>query len=231
MKSLSAKTFQCGVTVQGLTTLSGTVYLTALTNTATWDYIIVGTSAQGQLYTRTYAQLMSDVSSGITLSLDGLSDVVAPTPSTGQLLRYNGIQWANWTPNFLSAEADTLDSVTTRGNTTTNAITVGGLTSNGNVNVGSNFVGNGTMQYVHFTGGSGEFRFKNGSGGGWYYTWCQNSGDGLAERRRLSSGNNLLIGTTTDSGYGLDVNGKTRLTGTSLVYIKLAKENIYLRVD
>ncbi len=105
MKSLSAKTFQCGVTVQGLTTLSGTVYLTALTNTATWDYIIVGTSAQGQLYTRTYAQLMSDVSSGITLSLDGLSDVVAPSPSTGQLLRYNGIQWANWTPTFYSLPA------------------------------------------------------------------------------------------------------------------------------
>lgn len=105
MKSLSAKTFQCGVTVQGLTTLSGTVYLTALTNTATWDYVIVGTSAQGQLYTRTYAQLMSDVSSGITLSLDGLSDVVAPTPSTGQLLRYNGIQWANWTPTFYSLPA------------------------------------------------------------------------------------------------------------------------------
>jgi hypothetical protein len=104
----------------------------------------------------------------------------------------------------------TLAQVTTAGNTTTNAITVGGLTSNGNINVGGNFVGNGTAQYVHFTGGSGEFRFKNGSGGGWYYTWCQNGSTGLEERMRLSSNNNLLIGTTTDAGYKLDVNGTAR---------------------
>ena len=84
MKSLSAKTFQCGVTVQGLTTLSGTVYLTALTNTATWDYVIVGTSAQGQLYTRTYAQIMSDITSGI-----GLSGYV-PTSRT---LTINGVSY------------------------------------------------------------------------------------------------------------------------------------------
>jgi len=84
MKSLSAKTFQCGVTVQGLTTLSGTVYLTALTNTATWDYVVVGTTAQGQLYTRTYAQLMSDITSGI-----GLSGYV-PTSRT---LTINGVSY------------------------------------------------------------------------------------------------------------------------------------------
>jgi len=291
MKSLSAKTFQCGVTVQGLTTLSGTVYLTALTNTATWDYVVVGTTAQGQLYTRTYAQLMSDITSGIglsgyvptsrtltingvsydltanrswtistvdytsrlqhqvkagvainkgqavyvtsadgtnmivglasnaseatssktmglldaTVSTNGFANVVtegllagldtsaagtegdpvwlgtggnliyglinkpyAPAhlvfigivtrknsnngeifvkvqngfelneihdvdlktnlPTAGQLLRYDsdGL-WKNWSPNYLTAEADTLATVTTRGNTTTNAITVGGL--------------------------------------------------------------------------------------------------------
>ena len=68
MKSLSSKTYQCGVTIQGLTTLSGTVYLTGITNTASWDHVIVGTTAQGQIYTRTYAQLMSDITSGIGLS-------------------------------------------------------------------------------------------------------------------------------------------------------------------
>jgi hypothetical protein len=105
MKFLSTQTFQCGITVQGSTTLAGTTYLTGITNTASWDYVVVGTSAQGQLFTRTYAQLMSDISSGITLSLDGLSDVVAPTPLTGQLLRYNGVQWANWTPTYYSLPA------------------------------------------------------------------------------------------------------------------------------
>jgi hypothetical protein len=56
------------------------------------------------------------------------TDVNISSASTGQLLRYNSNRWENWTPNFLTAEADTLDSVTDRGNTTTNAITVGGLT-------------------------------------------------------------------------------------------------------
>ncbi len=84
MKSLSSKTYQCGVTIQGLTTLSGTVYLTGITNTASWDHVIVGTTAQGQLYTRTYAQLMSDITSGI-----GLSGYV-PTSRT---LTINGVSY------------------------------------------------------------------------------------------------------------------------------------------
>ena len=84
MKSLSSKTYQCGVTIQGLTTLSGTVYLTGITNTASWDHVIVGTTAQGQLYTRTYAQIMSDITSGI-----GLSGYV-PTSRT---LTINGVSY------------------------------------------------------------------------------------------------------------------------------------------
>ena len=145
--------------------------------------------------------------------LNGLSDVAISSPTNAQVLSYNSttLKWQNTT---ISTATPTLAQVTTAGNTTTNAITVGGLTSNGNVNVGSNFVGNGTLQYVHFTGGSGEFRFKNGSGGGWYYTWCQNGSTGLEERMRLSSGNNLLIGTTTDAGYRLDVVGTGRFSST-----------------
>jgi len=139
---------------------------------------------------------------------------------------YNGTLWQNIaTETWVAAQgylttAPTLASVTTAGNTTTNAITVGGVTSTGNIDVGGNFVGNGTSQYVHFTGGSGEFRFKNGSGGGWYYTWCQNGSFGTEEKMRLSTNNNLLIGTTTDAGYKLDVNGTGRfsssITGTVL---------------
>jgi hypothetical protein len=68
MKSLSSKTYQCGVTIQGLTTLAGTTYLTGITNTTSWEHVIVGTTAQGQIYTRTYAQFMTDVATGIGLS-------------------------------------------------------------------------------------------------------------------------------------------------------------------
>ena len=68
------------------------------------------------------------------------TDVNISSASTGQLLRYNSNRWENWTPNFLTAEADTLDSVTDRGNTTTNDITVGGITSTGTQSIffGSN---------------------------------------------------------------------------------------------
>jgi hypothetical protein len=56
---------------------------------------------------------------------------------------------------------------------------------------------------------SGNFDFNNGSGGGWYFNWTQNGSTAM----RLSTGNNLLIGTTTDAGFKLDVNGTTRSQG------------------
>lgn len=59
--------------------------------------------------------------------------------------------------------------------------------------------------------GAGNYDFNNGSGGGWYFNWIQNG----ATAMRLSSGNNLLIGTTTDAGYKLDVNGTARIYGAS----------------
>jgi hypothetical protein len=60
-------------------------------------------------------------------NLNELNDVLITSPSTGQLLRIDsdGL-WKNWTPNFLTS-VPTLAQVTTAGNTTTNAITVGGL--------------------------------------------------------------------------------------------------------
>jgi hypothetical protein len=60
--------------------------------------------------------------------LDELHDVDLKTnlPTAGQLLRYNsdGL-WKNWSPNYLTAEADTLATVTGRGATTNTSITVG----------------------------------------------------------------------------------------------------------
>jgi len=77
--------------------------------------------------------------------------------------------------------------------------------------VNSNSVGLvSSNQLMQPQGGSGEFRFTNGAGNGWYYTWLQN-GASPVERMRLSTSNNLLIGTTTDAGYRLDVNGTARV--------------------
>ena len=39
------------------------------------------------------------------------------------------------------------------------------------------------------------------------------SGGSLTERMRITSGGNVLIGTTTDAGYKLDVNGTARVSG------------------
>jgi len=79
--------------------------------------------------------------------------------------------------------------------------------------VNSNSVGLvSSNQLMQPQGGSGEFRFTNGAGNGWYYTWLQN-GASPVERMRLSTSNNLLIGTTTDAGYRLDVNGTARVSG------------------
>ena len=87
------------------------------------------------------------------------------------------------------------------------------LTVDGNISVVNNnsIIGYvGSNQGMYLTGGAGEFRFINGNGAGWYYTWYQNGG---VEKMRLSTGDNLLIGTTTDSGFKLDVNGTARVTG------------------
>jgi hypothetical protein len=85
------------------------------------------------------------------------------------------------------------------------------LTVNGTIDAGTNLIGNGTWaQGLKTLGGTGEFQFLNG-GGGFFFTWVRNA----IERMRLSSNDNLLIGTSTDAGYKLDVNGTARVA-TSL---------------
>ncbi len=73
---------------------------------------------------------------------------------------------------------------------------------------------NGTSGTITFSGFKG---FKeNGDGGNTagalaFYT-RPNSG-AITERMRITSGGNVLIGTTTDAGYKLDVNGTGRFSG------------------
>jgi len=70
-----------------------------------------------------------------TSTLNDLTDVTITSVSTGQLLRYNGSTWVNWTPNFLTEESDTLHSVVLRGASTLNSISIGGLTVNGTATI------------------------------------------------------------------------------------------------
>ena len=99
--------------------------------------------------------------------LEELHNVAISSPSTGQLLRRDsdGL-WKNWTPNYLTAEADTLATVTARGATTSSAISitnatqsnsstsgaltvVGGVGIGGNLYVGGNLVIGGTTTTVN----------------------------------------------------------------------------------
>lgn len=59
-------------------------------------------------------------------SISNHNDVVLTNLASNQLLQYNGSNWVNWTPNYLTAESDTLDTVTARGNTAPRDITLNG---------------------------------------------------------------------------------------------------------
>jgi hypothetical protein len=48
------------------------------------------------------------------------------------------------------------------------------------------------------------------------YTANTLGGGGLTSRLRITAGGNVAIGTTTDAGFKLDVNGTTRTSGTAL---------------
>jgi hypothetical protein len=98
-------------------------------------------------------------------SLSALTDVQLSTPLPGQALIYNGTKWVNQG----IGELDTLNSVTTRGNTTTNAITVGGLVVDTNtlvVDSVNNKVGIGTttpFTNLDVVGPSGRTTFTGNS--------------------------------------------------------------------
>ncbi len=70
-------------------------------------------------------------------SVGSLSDVAISGPQNNQLLKYNGTNWINFTPNYLTSftETDTLATVTARGASTTTPTTFLNLTVSGNLNV------------------------------------------------------------------------------------------------
>jgi len=206
-------------------------------------------------------------------SLSALTDVQLSTPLSGQALVYNGTKWVNQG----IGELDTLATVTTRGNTTTNPITVGALTVATNListDIGNSRVGIGTTSPAYklevigtprFSGGSAQgaifgagtvinlgsdaymlatstagknagytiSRFSTGEYASFDLLTAASLGSGWSIQMRPTStrldivdrspsdnirmtffnGGNIAIGTTTDSGFKLDVNGTTRLKG------------------
>jgi len=91
----------------------------------------------------------------------------------------------------------------------------GALTTTGAISAGANTIGRTDFgQGMQLGGGTtGEFRFINSTGAGYFYTWYNQN----VERMRFSANNNLLINTTTDAGFRLDVNGTARVSGNATV--------------
>jgi hypothetical protein len=175
--------------------------------------------------------------------------VQVTSPTDGQLLRYDNTdqRWENWTPNFLTT-VPTLDQVTTAGNTTTNAITVGNITLNSSTNelkifdvTGGNytrvkdrviyfsrntgtsesvFISGATDNLLNFSARSGVY-FLGGANVGENNVIVRNTANTLNQFIIINEGpiqlnpasGNVLIGTTTDAGYKLDVNGTARIQG------------------
>jgi hypothetical protein len=118
------------------------------------------------------------------------------------------------TNTYLTAESDTLASVTGRGNATTNAITVGGLTTSGNIlnnagytyNIGTSANPFATIFAVNYNSPA-NFNIQAG----------QNLILQVASTNALQifqTTRNVVIqngGTFTDSGFRLDVNGTARI--------------------
>jgi DNA/RNA endonuclease YhcR with UshA esterase domain len=167
--------------------------------------------------------------------LDEIHDVAIASKTNNDLLVYESSTdlWKNKSISTIFGgtpliTVPTLAQVTTAGNTTTNAITVGGLTStlaNANVtHVGANAKGfyirnnadsliraglqfDGSTAYVDLLG-----RYQNGAafirqdGGNGNISFLR---DGSEYLRIFGATGNTAINTTTDAGYKLDVNGST----------------------
>jgi hypothetical protein len=105
------------------------------------------------------------------------------------------------------------------------------LTSGGNLLVGTSTNTTGFSRLV-LNGGSGsesgiQVNYNASTFGGFALTTLSSAGGGMSvytytgnigsesysERARITSGGNLLVGTTTDAGFKLDVNGTGRFSG------------------
>lgn len=204
-------------------------------HSVTMGYVIYAHGVNGKIFVK--------VDNGY--ELDELHNVRITAVANNDLLQYDSVQqvWKNVAAS-VAVPTPTLAQVTTAGNTTTNAITVGGLTvgqvgGSGTINfptttsgfsasiftqyasnqiaiqVGSRtFILNGGGQITTnfnttITGSTGAAALVVQQGNAaWSPVADFNGSAGTA--LRVNTNGNILIGTTTDAGFKLDVNGTVR---------------------
>lgn len=197
-------------------------------HTVVMGYVIYAHGVNGKIFVK--------VDNGY--EIDELHNVKINSVAGNDLLQYDSTLqvWKNVAAS-VAVPTPTLAQVTTAGNTTTNAITVGAITGNigsisqfkfnagagsatptiavGNLDTGGKFAA-----LLAGTSGS-EFNFDNS---GWfaiagdsksnYNSNNLGSGSETYYLRVNGSTGNVQINTTTDAGYKLDVNGTGRYVGS-----------------
>lgn len=237
------------VTNARILTINGTAYdLTADRSWTVGDVLTTGAYANPSWITSLAWSKITGAPAFITgITSSDVTTALGYTPVTNaRTLTINGVTYdltanRSWTISFTTP---TLDQVTTAGNTTTNAITVGGLTSTGTIYAGVGSTTNGTIRVERSSGivglilrgsdgnilgasgysvyepynyadASHNFNIGHASIGNFnWYVGVNTPLNSNTHLMRLTRGGNLLIGTTTDAGYKLDVNGTTRISNT-----------------
>jgi len=161
-----------------------------------------------------------------TVASWGTIDLSAYVP-TSRTITINGTSYDLSTNRSWSIlESDTLDSVTDRGNTTTNLITIGGISSNG----GGTTVFSSETNYFYSNrvSSSGAQGFKIKGYGTDLSFWRYDDGTGFVEfgnaqnyglkfytnntsQVQIHNSGNVSIGSSVDAGYKFDVNGTARV--------------------
>ena len=164
--------------------------------------------------------------------LTDLLDVTITSPSTGQLLRYNGTEWVNWTPNFLTSNqtitlsGDVTGSGATSITTTiaTNAVTTAKIANTAvtfakiqNINtnrlLGRSSAGSGSVEEISIGSGlslSGGTLSASGGGAGNNVWLVQSSGvQATTNIEDIYHVGKVKIGSSGTSTFMLSVSGPT----------------------
>ena len=191
------------------------------------DFLLYNNSGEDVLY-------MRDVTNGAMITTWGVNDftvnknLIISGSLTGTTATFSGQVTIPATPvastdaaskSYVDAQVsatDSLQEVTTVGNTTTNSVRIGSSTSpNRTLSVyasSSSIVGD-----IRSASGNNSFlSFSNNASTADQVRIGSSSGNAViatnyTERVRITSGGNVLIGTTTDSGNKLEVAGRARV--------------------
>ena len=170
--------------------------------------------------------------------LNDLLDVTITSPGTGQLLRYNGTEWVNWTPNFLTSnQTITLSGDVTGSGATSivttiaaNAVTTSKIANTAvtfakfqNINtnrlLGRSSSGSGSVEEISIGSGlslSGGTLSASGGGGSAVWKVQGGSTDATTNTQNIYHNANVWLGdgSGSSSSYRLHVSGISYFTGS-----------------